>query len=80
MRMFGLSIVGTGLLVASGFGAVAGAQGSKTEVVIVKAASLIDGRGGTPLRPAMVRIEGDRGRQRERVRQAGGALAPCRGE
>jgi imidazolonepropionase-like amidohydrolase len=29
-------------------------------VVVVKAARLIDGRGGAPLSPAMVRIEGDR--------------------
>ena len=30
------------------------------EVVIIKAARLIDGRGGAPIAPAMVRIEGDR--------------------
>jgi imidazolonepropionase-like amidohydrolase len=30
------------------------------EIVIVKAARLIDGRGGKPLSPAMVRIEGER--------------------
>ena len=29
-------------------------------VVVLKAARLIDGRGGTPLSPAMVRVEGDR--------------------
>ena len=31
-----------------------------TDVVVLKAARLIDGRGGTPLAPAMVRVEGDR--------------------
>jgi imidazolonepropionase-like amidohydrolase len=36
-------------------------QGSaEQQVTIVKAARLIDGRGGAPLTPAMVRIEGDR--------------------
>ena len=30
------------------------------DVVIVRAARLIDGRGGAPLEPAMVRIEGER--------------------
>jgi hypothetical protein len=29
-------------------------------IVVVKAARLIDGRGGAPLSPAMVRIEGER--------------------
>ncbi|HEU0093019.1 MAG TPA: amidohydrolase family protein, partial [Vicinamibacteria bacterium] len=29
-------------------------------IVVIRAARLIDGRGGAPLSPAMVRIEGDR--------------------
>jgi imidazolonepropionase-like amidohydrolase len=32
----------------------------ETPVVVVKAARLVDGRGGAPLAPAMVRVEGDR--------------------
>jgi imidazolonepropionase-like amidohydrolase len=36
------------------------ASGSAPAVVIVRAARLIDGRGGTPLAPAMVRIDGER--------------------
>src|SRR5688572_26132205 len=33
---------------------------SYAQTVVVKAARLIDGRGGPPLEPAMVRIRGDR--------------------
>jgi imidazolonepropionase-like amidohydrolase len=44
----------TALLAACALSATA------AETVVVKAARLIDGRGGPPLAPAMVRIEGDR--------------------
>jgi imidazolonepropionase-like amidohydrolase len=51
------------LLVASitmaALGASSDAQEAKT-IVMVKAGHLIDGRGGAPLSPAMVRIEGER--------------------
>ncbi|MGH9368713.1 MAG: hypothetical protein ACRD3M_13685 [Thermoanaerobaculia bacterium] len=33
---------------------------SESPVTVVKAARLLDGRGGPPVAPAMVRIEGDR--------------------
>jgi imidazolonepropionase-like amidohydrolase len=47
------------LLFASG--AVTSASAADpAAVVVLKAARLIDGRGGTPLAPAMVRVEGDR--------------------
>jgi imidazolonepropionase-like amidohydrolase len=36
------------------------AQTSAADIVIVRAARLIDGRGGAPIAPAMVRIEGER--------------------
>ena len=36
------------------------APAGAANVVVVKAARLIDGRGGAPLAPAMVRVEGDR--------------------
>lgn len=39
---------------------VAGQQPVSEPVLIIKAARLIDGRGGAPLVPAMVRIEGER--------------------
>jgi imidazolonepropionase-like amidohydrolase len=39
--------------------ALAGRAGA-ADVVVLKAARLIDGRGGTPVAPAMVRVEGDR--------------------
>ena len=45
------------VLAATLLGAPLGAQ---APVTIVKAARLIDGRGGTPMEPAMVRVEGDR--------------------
>ncbi|MBC7895025.1 MAG: amidohydrolase family protein [Cytophagaceae bacterium] len=38
----------------------AGALGAQGTVTIVKAGRLIDGRGGTPMEPAMVRVEGER--------------------
>jgi imidazolonepropionase-like amidohydrolase len=49
------------LLVTAAFvvGAVAPAT-SEVPVVIVKAGRLLDGRGGAPLSPVMVRVEGDR--------------------
>jgi imidazolonepropionase-like amidohydrolase len=40
--------------------AAAGAEEPATPPTIVKAARLLDGRGGAPLSPAMVRVEGDR--------------------
>ena len=51
---------------------VAGAQGGPAmspAIIIIKAARLIDGRGGAPLSPAMVRVEG------ERITAVGSALA-----
>ncbi|HEU0105965.1 MAG TPA: amidohydrolase family protein [Vicinamibacteria bacterium] len=53
----------TGLLLAALAAAnVATTRAAETPaaIVVVKAARLIDGRGGAPLSPAMVRIEGDR--------------------
>jgi imidazolonepropionase-like amidohydrolase len=41
-------------------GVIARPSSSAAQTVIVKAARLIDGRGGPPLEPAMVRIEGER--------------------
>lgn len=38
----------------------AGSSLAESPVTVVKAARLIDGRGGAPIAPAMVRIEGDR--------------------
>ena len=40
--------------------AASGVSAETPAVVVVKAARLVDGRGGTPLAPAMVRVEGDR--------------------
>jgi imidazolonepropionase-like amidohydrolase len=40
--------------------AASGASAETPAVVVVKAARLVDGRGGAPLAPAMVRVEGDR--------------------
>jgi imidazolonepropionase-like amidohydrolase len=45
------------LAIASALGNVLGAQ---APVTLVRAQRLIDGRGGTPVSPAMVRIEGER--------------------
>jgi imidazolonepropionase-like amidohydrolase len=51
-------------MIAPALGALAllGAAAARCEtpVTVVKAAGLIDGRGGPPMTPAMVRIEGDR--------------------
>ena len=44
----------------AGLGAQARAAAPAPAIVIVRAARLIDGRGGVPLEPAMVRIDGDR--------------------
>lgn len=52
-----LSFLMTGALAA--LTPAASAQDAAT-VIVVKAAHLIDGRGGAPLSPAMVRIEGER--------------------
>jgi len=38
----------------------AGAGAAPAQVIVIRAARLIDGRGGAPLSPAMVRIDGDR--------------------
>jgi imidazolonepropionase-like amidohydrolase len=40
--------------------AAAASPGASTEITVVRAARLVDGRGGEPLAPAMVRVEGDR--------------------
>ncbi len=49
------------LLVCAGIALAAHAQGAQPDpVIVLKAARLIDGRGGEPLSPAMVRIEGER--------------------
>jgi imidazolonepropionase-like amidohydrolase len=50
------SIFGALLLATS----IPGVAVSEPSVVMIKAARLIDGRGGAPVAPAMVRIEGDR--------------------
>jgi len=47
------AVLGAALLATS-------AAAEAPAVVVVKAARLIDGRGGAPLAPAMVRVEGDR--------------------
>src|SRR4051794_33724588 len=39
---------------------LAPASSSSAQTIVVKAARLIDGRGGPPLEPAMVRISGDK--------------------
>ena len=56
------AIVAAGALCAGGGRSVSaqGAAGTGPTVTIVKAAHLIDGRGGTPLSPAMVRVDGER--------------------
>src|SRR5262245_1159477 len=51
----------TALVILFSFVVSAAGQSSASEsVIIIKAARLIDGRGGTPLAPAMVRVEGER--------------------
>jgi imidazolonepropionase-like amidohydrolase len=56
MRAAGLLLAA---LASASVAAAAVAEAPAT-IVVVKAARLIDGRGGAPLSPAMVRIEGDR--------------------
>ena len=56
------------LLLAAAFLA-AGPAPAQTTVTVVKAGRLIDGKGGPPIAPAMVRIEGDR------IAEAGKTLA-----
>jgi imidazolonepropionase-like amidohydrolase len=48
------------LLAALGAAAVTAHAADAPAVVVLKAARLVDGRGGAPLAPAMVRVEGDR--------------------
>ena len=48
------------LLAALGAVAVTAHAADAPTVVVLKAARLVDGRGGAPLAPAMVRVEGDR--------------------
>lgn len=49
------------IVILFSFAVSAAGQSSASEsVIIIKAARLIDGRGGAPLAPAMVRIEGER--------------------
>jgi imidazolonepropionase-like amidohydrolase len=47
------------LLIAIACAALA-SPGAAGEVTVIRAARLVDGRGGEPLAPAMVRVEGDR--------------------
>lgn len=47
-------------LTALGLASLLLAAGAGGEVVVLKARQLVDGRGGSPLSPAMLRIEGDR--------------------
>ncbi len=47
------------LLATIAFAALA-SPGAAAEIVVIRAARLVDGRGGLPLAPAMVRVEGDR--------------------
>lgn len=54
----GIAALPLSLLVATASPALATKAGAET--VVLKAARLVDGRGGAPLAPAMVRIEGDR--------------------
>jgi imidazolonepropionase-like amidohydrolase len=57
MRAAGLLLAA---LAAASVAATVATETPAAIVVVVKAARLIDGRGGAPLSPAMVRIEGDR--------------------
>jgi imidazolonepropionase-like amidohydrolase len=54
----GVSALSLSLLVATALPSLATSAGAET--VVLKAARLVDGRGGAPLSPAMVRIEDDR--------------------
>jgi hypothetical protein len=58
MRPRGLAVAAAVLLAASAGGVVRAAP--PPVVIVIKAARLIDGRGGAPLVPAMVRVNGDR--------------------
>ena len=55
MRAAGLLLAA---LAAANVAVTVAAETPAAIVVVVKAAHLIDGRGGAPLSPAMVRIEG----------------------
>jgi imidazolonepropionase-like amidohydrolase len=48
------------LLVLALFAGPLAAQSPNAQVTVVKAAQLIDGTGATPIRPAMIRVEGER--------------------
>jgi imidazolonepropionase-like amidohydrolase len=54
------ALAGLSNLAAPGGVAMAATAAPPAAVVVIKAARLIDGKGGAPLAPAMVRIEGDR--------------------
>jgi imidazolonepropionase-like amidohydrolase len=58
MRPRGLAVAAAVLVAASAGGVVRAAP--PPVVIVIKAARLIDGRGGAPLVPAMVRVNGDR--------------------
>ena len=58
MRVRPMAVLLVAALVAAGARPSAAAEAAA--VLVVKARRLIDGRGGPPLSPAMVRIEGDR--------------------
>jgi adenine deaminase len=60
MRPRGLAVAAAAaVLLAASAGGVVRAEPPPV-VVVIKAARLIDGRGGAPLVPAMVRVNGDR--------------------
>jgi hypothetical protein len=54
-----IRILPAAVAVALAAGAPRPGAGAEPPVVIVRAARLIDGRGGPPLAPAMVRVEGE---------------------
>jgi len=54
LAILGLALVGAGASAATA------ASAEPAGVTVIRAARLIDGRGGEPLAPAMVRIEGDK--------------------
>src|SRR5215510_12725813 len=47
-------------LASLGFSPTSRVEGQSAPQIVIKAARLIDGRGGPPLEPAMVRIEGEK--------------------
>ena len=59
LRRATIVLTALGATVAA-LGAQARAAAAPPAIVIVRAARLIDGRGGAPLEPAMVRIDGER--------------------